>query len=160
MATVLFRMILLTGLSFGVFVNSSFAHSSDGPSPIGKSVKASASGKTIQVIASDDMRFYFSQKPVLHDGDIISFEITNVGKVAHEFSIGDENEQKAHQEMMRKMPGMVHEDGNTITVKPGETKTLTWQFKLNHEPNVVFACNIPGHFEAGMYMKTKITSGK
>ena len=59
----------------------------------------------------------------------MKFVITNEGKISHEFSIGDENEQKAHREMMRTMPSMVHEDGNTVTIKPGEIKELTWKFK-------------------------------
>jgi len=29
--------------------------------------------------------------------------VTIAGKVVHEFSIGDENEQKAHQDMMKKI---------------------------------------------------------
>ena len=49
---------------------------------------------------------------------------------------------------------MVHHDGNTVTVKPGETKELTWKFKGNSD--VVFACNIPGHFEAGMFHKESV----
>ena len=50
--------------------------------------------------------------------------------------------------MMRQMPRMVHEDPNTLTVEPGDTKVLTWRFE-GDDP-VVFACNIPGHSEAGM----------
>ncbi|CEG59257.1 Copper-binding protein (fragment) (plasmid) [Legionella fallonii LLAP-10] len=60
--------------------------------------------------------------------------------------------------MMRAMPNMVHEDGNTITLKPGETKTLTWKFKSTPGHEIVFSCNIPGHFEAGMYQKGKVTA--
>ncbi|WP_238586002.1 hypothetical protein [Legionella nautarum] len=89
----------------------------------------------------------FRKKLKLHDGEIITFEITNAGTVNHEFSIGHEQEQKAHQDMMRAMPNMVHEDGNTITLKPGETKTLTWKFK-----------STPGHYEAGMYQKAKVAA--
>lgn len=55
------------------------------------------------------------------------------------------------------MPNMIHEDDNTITIKPGETKRLTWKFKASSKYNeVVFSCNIPGHFEAGMYKKVKV----
>lgn len=104
------------------------------------------------------MQFSFSENPKLHNGEIITFEITNVGKVTHEFSIGDEEEQKAHQKMMRAMPDMIHEDGNTVTLKPGETKALTWKFKSNPGHDVVFSCNIPGHFEAGMYKRVKVAA--
>ena len=80
--------------------------------------------------------------------------MSNQGKITHEFSIGNEQEQKAHHEMMQKMPNMVHEDDNTVTVKSGETKELIWKFK--NVGDVVFACNIPGHFEAGMFHKMQM----
>ncbi|HHT0593234.1 TPA: cupredoxin domain-containing protein [Legionella anisa] len=157
MLTTLSRTIILTVFFSVFFINLTSAHSHHETSSIGNPVKATKASKTIKVTASDDMRFNFLQNPQLHDGEIIRFEVTNIGKVVHEFSIGDEKEQKEHQKMMRTMPGMVHEDGNTITINPGETKTLTWQFKANPKHDVVFACNIPGHFEAGMYMKVKTT---
>ena len=50
--------------------------------------------------------------------------------------------------MMRQMPNMVHDDPNTVTVEPGQTRELTWRF--DGEQPVVFACNIPGHAEARM----------
>lgn len=50
--------------------------------------------------------------------------------------------------MMRKMPSMVHDDPNAVTVEPGQTRELTWRF-VGNQP-VLFACNIPGHAEAGM----------
>lgn len=152
------KTIILTILCSGIFIKSTFAHTHHETSPVGSPENAAKATKTIQVTASDDMRFTFAQKLQFHDGDIITFKVTNIGKVPHEFSIGDEKEQKAHQEMMRSMPGMVHEDGNTITINPGETKTLTWKFKSNAQHDVVFACNIPGHFEAGMYQKAAVVN--
>lgn len=149
--------IILSSFFAVIFFNSTLAHS-HGLSSIGAPAKVTKTTKIIKVTASDDMRFNFSDKLKFHDGDVITFKVTNIGKVAHEFSIGDENEQKAHQQMMRDMPGMVHEDGNTITINPGETKTLTWKFKSNSKHDAVFACNIPGHFEAGMYKKVKVLS--
>ena len=49
---------------------------------------------------------------------------------------------------MRKMPDMKHKDPNTVSLAPGESAMLSWRFKGSD--TVVFACNIPGHFEAGM----------
>lgn len=66
----------------------------------------------------------------------------------HEFSIGSSDEQDAHRAMMRNMPNRVHADPNTVTVEPGQTRELIWRFA--GEQPVVFACNIPGHAEAGM----------
>lgn len=123
---------------------------------VGMPAMASQATKTIHLSTEDTMRFKFASTLNLQKGDIVKFVITNNGKIAHEFSIGDEKEQHAHREMMKKMPNMVHEDGNTVTIPAGETKELTWNFKQGSE--VVFACNIPGHFEAGMFTKTTIAT--
>ncbi|WP_454780428.1 cupredoxin domain-containing protein [Legionella sp. WA2022007384] len=155
MITALAKNITLASLLTGIYINA-YAHTHHETSSIGKPVAATKKTKIIKVTASDDMRFTFSEKPEPREGEIITFEVTNTGKVAHEFSIGDEEEQKEHQKMMRAMPGMVHEDGNTITINPGETKKLTWKFQSSSKHEVVFSCNIPGHFEAGMYMKTNV----
>jgi len=127
-----------------------------GGSPVGAPTDASKATRTIKVTTKDTMRYEFSNELNLKAGEIVRFIVTNDGKIAHEFSVGDAEEQKAHQAMMAKMPNMVHEDGNTVTVKPGETKELTWKFTGNSE--VVFACNIPGHFEAGMFKKATVES--
>lgn len=131
-------------------------HESEG-SPVGAPAEAAKATKTIQVSTNDNMRYQFSEDFDLKAGDIVKFVVTNQGEISHEFSVGDKNEQKSHQMMMRKMPNMVHQDGNTVTVKPGETKELTWQFKGGAQ--VVFACNIPGHFEAGMFAKASVSEG-
>jgi hypothetical protein len=41
-----------------------------------------------------------------------------------------------------------------VTVNPGQIKELTWKFTGGAD--VLFACNIPGHFPAGMFKKTKV----
>jgi uncharacterized cupredoxin-like copper-binding protein len=125
-------------------------------SPVGTPADPKQATRTIEVTTKDSMRYEFSNELNLKAGDVIKFVVRNEGKIPHEFSVGDVEEQKAHLEMMRKMPNMVHEDGNTVTVKPGQVKTLTWRFSGSSE--VVFACNIPGHFEAGMFAKAKIES--
>lgn len=107
---------------------------------------------TIQVILTDEMKILFSEElSEIKSGSVIRFVVTNQGRIAHEFSISNQEEQEEHAEMMRQMPNMVHEDGNTLTVQPGASQTLTWRFE--GEDIVVFACNIPGHYDAGMFQK-------
>lgn len=118
-------------------------------STVGKPYDASKATKTIKVDLLDSMKFEFHSNMNIKEGDIVRFVVTNKGAIDHEFSIGSEKEQKAHLEMMKQMPNMVHSDGSTITVKPNETKELTWKF--TKRDTVMFACNIPGHFEAGMH---------
>lgn len=123
-------------------------------SPVGVPAKANRATKIIRVTTRDTMRYEFSSELDLKADEIVKFVVTNAGKISHEFSVGDADEQKEHQAMMMKMPNMTHQDGNTVTVKPGETKELVWKFTGNAD--VVFACNIPGHFQAGMFKKIKV----
>ena len=116
---------------------------------IGQAAEPANATKTVNVELLDIMKFAFRPALDIVAGDIVRFVVVNTGQVRHEFSIGNTEEQKAHSQMMKNMPDMVHEDGNTITVQPGETKDITWHFMGND--TVVLACNIPGHFEAGMH---------
>ncbi len=135
--------------------DSEHEHDGEGSS-VGWPADAKQSTRVIKVTTKDSMRYEFSDKLDFKAGEIVTFEVTNQGKIAHEFSVGDSAEQKEHQAMMRKMPGMTHQDGNTVTVEPGETKSLTWKFAADGK--VVFACNIPGHFEAGMFAKAEVAA--
>jgi len=148
----------LTLLIFVATSTLSYAHGDEHEhemSPVGMPAAESKAMKVIKVTADDTMRYKFEPTPDLEDGDVVKFVVTNNGKLSHEFSIGDDKEQSEHRAMMRRMPNMVHKDGNTITVAPGATESLTWQFKSGTE--VVFACNIPGHYEAGMFLNAKVT---
>lgn len=157
-------LIVSTALSLPVFASGDHGHHHSGKpinmedlqkNPIGATglpVHASLAKKTIEVNLNDDMKIYFKEKlEDIKSGTVIQFIVTNTGDIAHEFSIGNQEEQRAHSEMMKKMPGMVHNDGNTVTVGPGGTKKLTWRFY--GDDLIVFACNIPGHYEAGMFKK-------
>ena len=46
------------------------------------------------------------------------------------------------------MEDMKHDDPNSVLVEPGKTGELVWKFTKPTE--LEFACNIPGHYEAGM----------
>ncbi len=96
------------------------------------------------------MRFTPGQIEV-RQGETIKFVVTNVGRLRHEFSIGDRASQRAHALMMKKMPNMKHEDDPaTVTVEPGQTKTVIWKFDKKPASPLEFACHEPGHYEAGM----------
>ncbi len=62
--------------------------------------------------------------------------------------IGSIAELQEHAAMMRKMPEMEHADENAITVEPGKSGEIVWQF--TKAGKVDFACLQPGHYEAGM----------
>ncbi|CAN7426515.1 plastocyanin/azurin family copper-binding protein [Trinickia sp. LjRoot230] len=105
--------------------------------------------KTIHVQATDQMRLVFDSEDI-HRGDVVKFVVMNSGAAPHEFGIADEAGAAAHRQEMAAMPDMKHDDPNVISLAPGETKTLIWRFSGPRGEKLVFSCNVPGHYEAGM----------
>lgn len=132
-------------------------HSHGQESAVGSPAPAQQADKTIQVSMLDTMKYVFSDDLAIDAGEVVRFVVANKGKLQHEFSIGNGEEQKKHAAMMRENPAMVHEDGNTLSLQPGETGEITWRFA--GDPDVMFACNIPGHFDAGMYQRVALQTG-
>lgn len=124
-----------------------------GMTEVGMPAKGVKPNKVVQVILADDMSITFAGNADIQPNDVVQFVIMNKGKIDHEFTIGSEKEQTEHREMMKNMAGMSHDhdSGNSVTVAPGKAKQMLWHFHGN--PNVEFACNIPGHAEAGMVKK-------
>jgi len=108
--------------------------------------------RSIAVIASDTMR-YNPPEITVRPGETVRFEVKNDGKLRHEFMIGDATEQRTHSEMMKRDPGMAHNDANTIILEAGEGKTLVWQFGEAGELEI--GCHVPGHYEAGMRARVR-----
>ncbi|KAA3651102.1 MAG: hypothetical protein CVU19_00890 [Betaproteobacteria bacterium HGW-Betaproteobacteria-13] len=110
--------------------------------------------RTIDVLMDDSMHFVPDEITV-KAGETIRFFARNTGKMKHEMVIGSMADLKSHAEMMRKFPGMEHEEPNMITLKPGQRGGVVWKFD---KPGTVdFACLIPGHMEAGMIAKVTVT---
>ena len=124
-------------------------HSADGGHAhgVGKPGDPKKVSRTIQVLMSDDMKFTPAKVSVKR-GETVKFVVRNGGKVKHEMIIGSMAELKEHAELMRRMPGMEHDEPNQVALEPGKTGTLVWQF--TRAGTVDFACLQPGHFEAGM----------
>ncbi len=81
-------------------------------------------------------------------GEQIRFRLDNVGDLDHEFLLGTPKEIEEHAEMMKANPDMKHDDPNGKQVAAKAVGELLWHFTTAGE--VVFACLIPGHREAGM----------
>jgi uncharacterized cupredoxin-like copper-binding protein len=88
-------------------------------------------------------------------GETIRFIVRNAGKLKHEMVLGTIKELKEHAELMRKFPAMEHADPNQVSVDPGMTGELIWQF--TKAGTFDFACLVPGHFEAGMVGKVRVS---
>jgi uncharacterized cupredoxin-like copper-binding protein len=72
----------------------------------------------------------------------------------HEIVFGTMQELKEHAELMRKNPGMEHDEPYMAHVAPGKAERIVWQFTKPGE--FYFGCLIPGHFEAGMVGKVTV----
>lgn len=128
------------------FASGSHSGGHDGDT-IGKPGVASKVTRTINVDMSDAMRFSPADINV-KQGETIRFVVKNSGKLSHEFALGTTADLKAHNELMKKNPGMEHAEDNMVTVKPGQSGEVLWQF--TKATKVDFACLHVGHFDAGM----------
>ena len=114
---------------------------------IGRPGVKSKAGRTIEVSMHDDMRFVPASIQVKR-GETVRLVVKNVGQMNHELMLGTEKDLKAHAAIMRQHPDMEHDEPHAVTVEPGQTRELVWQFSRAGE--FKFACLRPGHFEAGM----------
>lgn len=104
-------------------------------------------GRTITIRMSDDMKLSPSHLEV-RQGETLRLRAVNAGQVMHEIVIGTEEELQAHAELMKRFPGMAHDEPYMAHVPPGKRGDIVWNF--NRAGEFGFACLIAGHFEAGM----------
>ncbi len=85
----------------------------------------------------------------------VTFVVTNSGTVLHEFVLGDEADQQAHDEEMMAAGGMSmpKDEPMAIGVEPGTTKELTVTFEKAGA--ILAGCHVVGHYAGGM--KAEIT---
>ena len=103
--------------------------------------------RRLKVDMNDRMRFEPAALTVKR-GDVVRFDVRNSGRTMHEMVLGTMEELKEHAELMRKHPGMEHDEPWMAHVAPGKTGRIVWQFTTPGE--FYFGCLVPGHFEAGM----------
>jgi uncharacterized cupredoxin-like copper-binding protein len=140
--------------------------------------KADQATRTVELTLGD---MYFEPGSLtVKAGETVHFVLVNKGQLLHEFNLGDAAMHAAHQQEMLKMVAsgmltstgmnheamkhddmagmdhgaMKHDDPNSVLVEPGKTAELTWTFAK--ATDLEFACNIPGHYQAGMVGKIAI----
>jgi uncharacterized cupredoxin-like copper-binding protein len=128
-----------------------------GDDAVGKPGLASKVTRTVAIDMKDDMRFHSSLFTV-KQGETIRFVAKNSGKVKHEMVLGTQKDLKEHAEQMKKNPEMEHAEPNMVTVDPGKSGEIIWQFTTAGK--VDFACLQPGHFDAGMKGLVNVASSK
>ena len=107
-------------------------------------------------------------------GETIKFIIKNLGDLVHEYNIGTKEMHIKHQpemqrlvdyeillvdkidkakmkKMSKKDHSLAHLHSNSVMLEPNKTGEIIWKFTKNL--NLQMACNIPGHYESGMYGK-------
>lgn len=116
----------------------------------GEPAEAADADRVIEMTAHDDFTFDPAQISVTA-GETITFRVTNVGNLPHDFTIGDEASQEKHEAEMAEMDEsgeMAHNEPNVLSLPPGETHELTWHFT---EPGtLLIGCHEIGHYAAGM----------
>ncbi|WP_397452719.1 plastocyanin/azurin family copper-binding protein [Pseudomonas sp. NA-150] len=140
----------------------------------GHAAPAAQATRTVEVTLGD---LYFQPSSLrVKAGETVRFVLTNKGQLRHEFNLGSAAMHAAHQQEMLKMGmsgapmpadashsamdhgsaggGMKHDDPNSVLVEPGKTAELTWTF--TKVSDLQFACNFPGHYQAGMVGKVDI----
>lgn len=154
----------------GLAATTSIAHADAGHGDkvdIGKSGDASSIDRVVEV-SMDEMKFDPADIDV-EKGETVKFVVSNDGRMIHEFNIGTDKMWRGHEAEMRKMmqsgmmtgrtlkhdkmreAGMMHDDANSVLLEPGETAEIVWTFSGGADTG--FACNLPGHRQAGMVGK-------
>jgi uncharacterized cupredoxin-like copper-binding protein len=133
-------------------------------------MKAKAT-RTVTITIRDNT--YEPESIDVKKGETIRFVVKNTSELLHEFNIGTAAMHAEHQKEMAVMaehgmitatginrdlmnmdhskmglPVMKHDDPNAVLVEPGKTAELVWKFSKTAK--LEFACNLPGHYEAGM----------
>ena len=116
----------------------------------GTPMEASDADRVIEITAKDDFTFEPASVTVA-EGETVTFRVTNVGVLPHDFTLGDAHLQDEHEAEMAEMAGTdmaMHDEANAFVLQAGETKDMTWQ--MTEAGEILFGCHQPGHYAAGM----------
>ena len=128
--------------------------------------------KVIEVKMYDN--YYEPSEFIIKKNQTIKFIVYNYGDLVHEFNIATKEIHLKHQSEMMKMveneilladridkkkmnelskkdQSMSHSHSNSVLIEPNESAEIIWKF--NTEAELEAACNVPGHYESGMFAK-------
>ena len=149
--------------------NSCFASSMK---MIGEKGKIKDVTKVINVKMFDN--YYEPNTITVKKGETVKFIVTNMGELVHELNIATKEMHIKHQPEMAKMVeheilladridrnkmkemakmdhSMAHKHANSVLLEPNNTGEIIWKFSTSAKLEI--ACNVPGHYEAGMIAK-------
>ena len=142
---------------------------------IGSLGKESEVSRVIKVIMYDN--YYEPDSFQIKAGETIKFEVENAGELVHEFNIANKMMHIKHQPEMEKMveneilfadsidkdkmkkmakmdKSMGHSHSNSVLLEPKQKGEIIWKF--DNAVNIEIACNVPGHYQAGMIAKADV----
>ena len=131
--------------------------------------------RVIKVVMYDN--YYEPSSFQIKEGETVKFEVENAGMLVHEFNIANKMMHMKHQpemikmaengillafsidkEKMKKMAkmdkSMGHSHSNSLLLEPKQKGDIIWKF--DNAVNIEVACNVPGHYQAGMIAKVNI----
>lgn len=142
---------------------------------IGAPGDAAAADRTVEITMQDN---YFEPETLsVSAGETVRFVVKNTGAFVHEFNIATAEMHAAHgpemmmlvehgvlmpdridrdaiEKMKASMGHGMHDAGNSLLLEPGQSGELIWRF--SDAGDLEFACNVPGHYDAGMMGEFKI----
>ena len=163
-----------TKILFFLLILNSFAHA-DKNMKIGSKGNVNDVSRIIKVVMYDN--YYEPSSFQINAGETIKFEVENAGELVHEFNIANKMMHMKHQPEMEKMveneilfadkidkdkmkkmakmdKSMGHSHSNSVLLEPKQKGDIIWKF--DNAVNIEVACNVPGHYQAGMIAKVNI----
>ena len=162
--TILFTILFLNSLAYA-----------DKNMKIGSKGDETDVTRVIKVVMYDN--YYEPSSFQIKEGETIKFEVENAGMLVHEFNIANKMMHMKHQPEMMKMAengillafsidkekmkkmakmdkSMGHSHNNSVLLEPKQKGEIIWKF--DNAVNIEVACNVPGHYQAGMIAKVNI----
>ena len=162
--TILFTILFLNSLAYA-----------DKNMKIGSKGDETDVTRVIKVVMYDN--YYEPSSFQIKEGETVKFEVENAGMLVHEFNIANKMMHMKHQpemikmaengillafsidkEKMKKMAkidkSMGHSHSNSVLLEPKQKGDIIWKF--DNAVNIEVACNVPGHYQAGMIAKVNI----
>ena len=150
-------------------VNAAGSHGTDHAAKIGTPGKPESATRTITITMYDN--YYEPEGLTIKEGETVRFVIENKGEFVHEFNIATGDMHRAHapemmmmvehgvleadkinwdaaKKMQASMGHGMHDEPNSLLLEPGKSGEIIWTFP--EHAKLEFACNVPGHYDAGM----------
>ena len=121
--------------------------------------------------------YYEPNSIQVKQGETVKIIVKNLGELVHEYNIGTKEMHIEHQpemarlieheillgdridhikmkEMSKVDHSLGHKHANSVMLEPKESGEIIWKFV--DAVNIEIACNVPGHYEAGMIAKANL----